>query len=81
MSEGCAAFSIFDKSIDTLKKLSEKMLRKQPEKESQKKYIVEFEDLQHILGKSLPLDLLGANSKNVFKRFNIPEEFFKSSTK
>jgi len=40
-------------------------------------YNVKFEDVQHFLDKDLPLDLLGPNSKNVFQRFNIPEDFLK----
>jgi len=52
-------------------------LQELPEREPQKKYIVKFEDVQHFLDKDLPLDLLGPNSKNVFKRFNIPENFLK----
>jgi len=58
-------------------KMAEQMLQNQTEKESQKEYIVEFEDVQHIFGKNLQLDLVGANSKNVFKKFNIPEDFLK----
>lgn len=79
LSEECSAFSIFDErlSIDTRLKMAEKILQEQPEREPQKKYIVKFEDVQHFLDKDLPLDLLGPNSKNVFKRFNIPENFLK----
>ncbi|CAI6377454.1 unnamed protein product [Macrosiphum euphorbiae] len=57
--------------------MAEKILQELPEREPQKKYIVKFEDVQHFLDKDLPLDLLGPNSKNVFKRFNIPEIFLK----
>ncbi|XP_050547295.1 uncharacterized protein LOC126908982 [Daktulosphaira vitifoliae] len=63
LSEECAAFSIFDERLSnhTRRKMAEKIMHGTPEKESQKKFILKFEDLQHFLNKELPLDILGNN--------------------
>ncbi|XP_050547554.1 uncharacterized protein LOC126909176 [Daktulosphaira vitifoliae] len=79
LSEECAAFSIFDKRLsnDTRRKMAEKIMHGTPKKESQKKFILKYEDLQHFLSKKLPLDILGNNSKNIFEKFNMSTDFLK----
>ncbi|XP_050548499.1 uncharacterized protein LOC126910163 [Daktulosphaira vitifoliae] len=57
--------------------MTEKIMHCTPEKESQKKFILKFEDLQHFLSKDLPLDILGNDSKNIFEKFNMFTDFLK----
>jgi hypothetical protein len=65
LSEECAVFSIFDERLinDTRKKIAERMLQEEPDKDAQKKYTIKFEDVELFLCKDLPLDLIGTNSK------------------
>ncbi|XP_025192732.1 uncharacterized protein LOC126553881 [Aphis gossypii] len=45
------------------------------EKDSQKKIVLQFDDVQHFLNKDLPLELISNKSIQFFQRFRISKDF------
>ncbi|KAE9522774.1 hypothetical protein AGLY_016815 [Aphis glycines] len=78
-------FSLFDDRIDnnTKSKMAKRILEineeginaDDQEKDSQKKIVLQFDDVQHFLCKDLPLELISNKSIQFFQRFCISKDF------
>jgi len=85
LNDECAVFSLFDDRIDnnTKSKMAKRILEineeginaDDQEKDSQKKIVLQFDDVQHFLCKDLPLELISNKSIQFFQRFHISKDF------
>ncbi|XP_039315242.1 uncharacterized protein LOC120359881 isoform X1 [Solenopsis invicta] len=88
LNEECAAFSIFDERIsdEERRDIAQKILLdretneadekndKEPE-EMRKKLFIKLDDLEYFLNKDLPQEIITNNSKKLFGRFEISQDF------
>ena len=90
LSEECAAFSIFDERLsdEIRREMAQKILQKdicpqasinyntdQIEVDKRNKLFVKESEVEYVLTKNLPLDLLSSRSLNMFRRFHISTDF------
>jgi hypothetical protein len=88
LNEECAAFSIFDEKIsdDGRRNIAQKILLdretnvadekndEEPE-EIKKKLFIKLDNLEYFLNKDLPQEIITNNSKKLFDRFEISQDF------
>lgn len=85
LNDECAVFSLFDDRIDynTKSKMAKRILETNEdeinadgqEKDSQKKIVLQFDDVQHFVCKDLPFELISNKSIQFFQRFRISSDF------
>jgi len=85
LNDECAVFSLFDDRIDynTKSKMAKRLLETneeeinadEQEKDSQKKIVLQFDDVQHFVCKDLPFELISNKSIQFFQRFRISPDF------
>jgi len=85
LNDECAVFSLFDDRIDyhTKSKMAKRILETneeeinadEQEKDSQKKIVLQFDDVQHFACKDLPFELISNKSIQFFRRFRISSDF------